>query len=125
MNSQQAITAPNRQVITIRPDGSVQGLQVKPGKGLDLRAFGAADIRRASEIVFHPGTQKWFVEFREGPMNGKPLTVSLLANARGLLGVEDEPDAVAYFDEYDQAVMGEIDALNFTRLNPGFLPTPG
>jgi hypothetical protein len=94
---------------------------VKPGKGLDLRTFGVAEIKRASEIVFHPGTQKWFVEFREEPMTGQPLTVSLLADARGCPGVGDEPDAVAYFDEYDQAVAGEIDTLNFLRLNPTYL----
>ena len=118
MDSQQPAIAPNRQVITIRPDGSIQGLQVKPGKGLDLRKFGAADIVRASEVVFHPGRQQWFVQLR---LTGcePSLCVSLLAVARGVPGVEDGANDVAYFDEYDDAVQGEIDALNYLRLNPG------
>jgi hypothetical protein len=116
MNTQ---TAPGQQVITIRPDGSLQGLQMKPGKGLDLREFGRAQIERASEVMFCPDRQRWYVEFREGPLTAKPLTVSLLVKARGEVGAEHEPEAVAYFDEYDDAVQGEIDALNYVRLNAG------
>jgi hypothetical protein len=51
-----------KQVITITVEGTMQGLQVKSGQGLDLRQFGDAKIVRASEIVFDDDKQAWKVD---------------------------------------------------------------
>lgn len=112
-------TAPGEQVITITPHGAIVGLEHKPGRGIDLKQFGRADkITRASEPIFCPDRQQWRVEFRDaGRWTGFTLTRSLLGMARGEpvphVGAEDP----AFFSAYDDAVQGEIDALNYLRLN--------
>ena len=63
-----------QQVITVGPDGSISGLQVKPGQGVDLRDFGAANIKRASEIVFSEEAQLWYVQICLGKYSGHKVT---------------------------------------------------
>jgi hypothetical protein len=107
------------QVITITRDGVLSGLQVKPGKGLDLRQFGKADIVRASEIAWDGEVQAWFVDVIQEAGRGK-LTVAKWRKA----GLQGDPahansteadDEVYMFDGYDDAVAAEIEYLNALR----------
>lgn len=73
------------QVVTISPSGELSGLQMKPGKGLDLTRLGEADVERISEILWHKAEQKWFVHIllgaKAGPSpspNGKLPTWALV-----------------------------------------------
>lgn len=109
-----------RQVITISPDGSVSGLQVKPGKGFDLRKLGNASITRASEVLFSEQHQLWFVEVREGRFSGQPITDNIMRLA-GLTYHDSRirPDkrigGVLWFSDYDDAVLCEIAVLDGLR----------
>lgn len=109
------------QVITIRGDGSIAGLQHKPGRGVDLKGFGRASIKRASEVLFSEEAQAWYVEFRSaGVYSGRELSVSLLReidpdDTLRIVGF-DEGTGRVYFGEYDDAVAGEIAFLNHARL---------
>jgi len=107
-----------QQVITIGPNGSLTGLQHKPGQGVDLRQFGRADIQRASEVLHCADRQKWYVEFRHaGTFTGKRLTHSMLFDAgHDLSNGQPVQDTTAYFQDYDEAVAGEIAVLNYLRL---------
>lgn len=91
-----------KQVITIKPDGTMAGLQHKPGKGVDLRQFGPAKIERASEIVFNEDTQKWNIRILCEPWGGEIIFL----HGHGVLE----------FQEYDDAVTYEIEILNKARL---------
>ena len=123
-----------RQVITVRADGSLQGLQHKPGKGLDLRQFGTARIERASEVLWHEESQSWVVEFRSGVLKGETLDQGHLM-AAGIDGdqppfkvkgiawtafersVGEGDQGVLLFEDYDQGVAAEIAVLDGLRLN--------
>lgn len=109
-----------RQVLTISPDGSLAGLQVKPGKGFDLRQMGRALITRASEVLFSEAEQKWYVEVREGRYNGRHIGTGLLT----LAGLADLPKGCVVSEmatgrimaaEYDDAVALEIAVLDGLR----------
>lgn len=110
----------NRQVITIRPDGQVEGLQRKPGQGLDLRKLGNASITRASEIVWSDREQKWFVHILSGRFAGKTLTYGLWINVVGARPPAGRDKLVntdrILFEEYDDAVKAEIAFLDAARL---------
>jgi hypothetical protein len=54
-----------QQIITIRPDGSLFGLQHKRGKGVDLRKLGPASIRRETIIEWDEEHQAWFIGWTE------------------------------------------------------------
>lgn len=114
-----------KQVITIKPGGLMEGLQVKPGKGVDLRQFGRANIQRASAIIWDEMEQKWFVQLLCGRFSGCCITKNLCFT----YGVEFSPhvqcltresadatDDNIYFEEYDEAVAAEIEFLNAARL---------
>ncbi len=120
------------QVISIGPDGGMSGLQVKPGKGLDLRQFGAAEVVRASEIIFDVTTQAWAVQLLDAPGHeadrGKRIT-TVMATEAGLLptvrrmitDAQILPDAstedgALLFHGYDVAVEFEIAYLDAWRL---------
>jgi hypothetical protein len=129
-----------KQVITIGADGSVSGLQVKPGKGFDLRCLGKAEIKRASEVIWDANSQMWKVELREGAgvYCGRMLDMFLAEESLGvdwwdLLGdtwvvtttpikLRNEPEydskneLVLQFQDYDDAVKAEIAVLNGLRL---------
>lgn len=122
------------QVITVQPDGTMSGLQVKAGKGLDLRQFGKAAIVRASEIAWDEEDQAWAVEIQDAPgleaMKGLRVTPLMAHDA----GVRDTLLSMVYsetanmaaptdavtFPDYDDAVKFEIAFLNAHRLKGRF-----
>lgn len=110
------------QVIQINADGSVEGLLHKPGRGVDLREFGRADIRRVTEILWDGDLQLWYVKFLVGRYAGKVLshamyatTINDRAQVAAIGNVRAYGDAV-FFKEYDDAVDAEIQACNHIRL---------
>lgn len=108
-----------RQVITVSPEGGLSGLQVKPGKGVDLRQFGQAKIVRASEIVFSEDHQMWTVEILVGVYRGCTLGHSLLtlAEVSGLETRQDASDGDTFlYLDYDVAVQDEIAFLDAVRV---------
>ena len=114
-----------RQTITIGPEGGISGLQVKPGKGVDLRQFGPAKIERASEVLWDETEQKWYVECRKGVHAGETLQqfehdviTRPVWNPASLL-MEALAGKTAYFDDYDEAVQAEIAWLDFIRKTEG------
>ena len=116
-----------RQVITITPTGGVEGLQVKPGKGVDLTKFGTAEVKRASEIVWDADEQAWKVDVLQDAGKGV-ITVAALAIARLEREAVDtlapsirhdlSPafESPVFFDSYDDAVKVEIAYLDALRL---------
>jgi hypothetical protein len=60
-----------QQIITISADGTVSGLQRKPGQGIDLRQLGHADIKRASLIEWDEAAQAWFVDVLQDAGKGR------------------------------------------------------
>lgn len=123
----------NKQVITIHPGGAVSGLQVKPGKGLNLQSLGKAKTVRASEIVWHEDAQAWYVDVLQtpgkGPVTGDklvdafpedtdPACAELLArtNAR----VHKDAYQPIVFDNYEDAVTLEVAYLDTLRLRGEF-----
>lgn len=122
-----------RQVISILVDGTMQGLQVKPGQGLDLTKFGKATVIRASEIVWDEDAQAWFVDvlqeagrgpvtfnrFADGALGAdaqstSDVTVTLNRIApSGWSGEDNEP---LLFISYDEAVRAEVAYLDGLRL---------
>lgn len=120
MNTPQNPQTPTKtQVVTINPDGSVEGLQRKPGQGLDLRVLGTADIRRVSEIEFNCTTQKWFVHVLLGRWAGAVLGTSHFMNHVKTIpegGSADWDAGTVEFDDYDKAVAAEVAFLDAVRL---------
>jgi hypothetical protein len=108
------------QLITIAADGSMTALQVKRGKGLDLRQFGHADIVRSSLIEWDAEVQGWKVRLLHCTVDHGLLTPDLCHKA----GV-DVPDTAQrygeggecalYFDEYEDAVTAEVDVIQGLR----------
>lgn len=132
-----------KQVITITPDGELSGLQVKKGRGLDLKALGHAEIERASEITWDEAAQCWRVHVlnevacqwmmnntggRDRPYlrGGVTLThnqrfmatgdVELPSGALSNMraGGKHDGDWLGFVD-YDDAVAAEIEFLNALR----------
>lgn len=118
------------QVVTISPSGELSGLQMKPGKGLDLTRLGEADVERISEILWHKAEQKWFVHILLGAKAG-PLTVAKWEAADLGVGAlhaidpdyavetdeaKDYQDRLLIFTDYDRAVQAEIKYLDTVRL---------
>lgn len=110
------------QIITIGKDGSVSGLQRKPGQGLDLTKFGRAKVERVSEIVFDEAHQQWFVQIITGPMAGRVLTYDLMRehafNPHTLKHWAGwgSPDNRILFESYDHGVTAEVAFLDHCRL---------
>jgi hypothetical protein len=115
-----------KQVITIHRDGSISGLQRKPGQGLDLRQLGKAEIRRATEILWNEEEQAWYIHILQGLHATDPLgpfhcgiadvsyeEVSALApsGVRPAYG-----GGYLLFNEYDEAVKVEIVVLDALRV---------
>ena len=112
------------QVITVHSDGKISGLQVKKGRGLDLRSFGPAKIVRASEIVWDEDNQAWAVEIMDAPGFEDLKGCRLTHRSAAMIGLEltkalpplpgDYP--VALFEHYEDAVEFEIAYLDAHRL---------
>jgi len=114
------------QVISVAPDGTVSGLQRKPGQGLDLRQFGKADIQRASLIEWAEDVQAWFIDVLQDAGRG-PVSYRRWIEAVGTVEPEGFVGAANYVDdrpmlfaEYDDAVKAEIAYLDALRLQGQF-----
>lgn len=111
-----------QQIITIAPNGIMSGLQVKKGRGVDLRQFGPAKIERASEIVFNDRYQAWSVLLLKAGGRGHALvTEALYHEATGLQGWPEGCQELTagghlLFGDYDDAVQAEIAVLDGLRL---------
>lgn len=118
----------NKQVITITPAGAVSGLQVKKGKGFDLKSLGHANIERVSEILWHERTQRWIIKLLDpAPMmyRGR-LSLQVLEHAgfplpdtatTAEVGIFDDiKRTLVLFEDYDDAVATEIAFLNSLRV---------
>lgn len=106
------------QVITIGPDGSLQGLMRKKGEGIDLREFGPAKIERTSLVEFDEERQLFHVQFIAGPLSGKLLTYPLFAACTGKTVRFNNSDHVMRFESYEEAVKYEIMVLDGYRARP-------
>lgn len=112
----------NTQIVTIHMDGSISGLQRKPGQGLDLTKLGRAEIKRASEIVWVEEHQQWMISILTGQHAGKVVTHTL-CEAHGFnpfrfvgdWSCQHEDDRIM-FPDYDDAVRGEIAFLDHLRV---------
>lgn len=105
-----------RQVITIKPDGSIEGLERRDG--FDFKKLGKAEIQRTSEVEFDSEKQKWFVSFKHCESYPKlNWFLWCCVNNWAYIGVGKEDPYLAYFDTYEQGVQAEIKTLDFLRLN--------
>lgn len=117
------------QIITIKPDGTIEGLQRKKGEGVDLRKLGHAKIRRASEIVWEEDEQMWFIrvltpdqyptvvlwaEMREADIPVLPDRIEDCVEVSATDG--SFINGIPYFAEYDDAVKAEIAYLDYCRV---------
>ena len=121
-----------KQVITIGPDGSMSGLQRKPGQGIDLRQFGRAEIKRASLIEWSDADQAWWINVLQSAGQGnvtfekiravhgsdhcRATDVLDAAAPSGWCKAKERGDRTLLFDEYDDAVKVEIAFLDALRL---------
>ena len=107
----------DKQLISITPYGEMVGLQTKKGKGIDLRQFGKAEIKRSSIIEWDNCHQKWFIRMLP---EGYELTTSVLmgVGSRFLFNHSEDGD-IAYFDDYEDAVKVEIAYIQETRKAKG------
>lgn len=109
-----------RQVITVHADGSISGLQRKNAQGLDLRQFGHADIKRASEVTWNSEAQAWAVQILDDDHGHYCLTATRLFEVSGfreLPAAKVEPQTgILFFSDYDKAVDAEIFFLDSARL---------
>jgi hypothetical protein len=99
------------QVISVKTDGSLQGLQFKKN-GIDLRQFGNAAIKRATDIEWCEDAQKWKIKFLQGRLKGKYADRFLCAFlAQGCDENKVDESGTLLFDEYDSAVSAEIEMI--------------
>lgn len=104
-----------KQVIRISPDGSVHGLHVEGG--FDYKALGQVDSVRVSEIKWDTARQRWFIQFLRGPLAGKKLTKAKLKEYGVVSARADQCSyAVAYYQDYRQAVADEVEVVNAASL---------
>lgn len=123
----------SQQVITFSPDGTISGLQVKPGRGVDLSTMGKAKIVRASEIVWDEDKQAWTIVIQDAPgldyFKGIAVTTSMACKAginqllidywmaeKAVIPHPDGVDEPLWFASYDDAVKFEIAYLDAWRL---------
>lgn len=118
---------PTKQVITFKPDGSVEGLAFK-NKGLDLRQFGRAKIERTSEIIWSENSQAWTIQFLHGNQAGRfagfrhlSMLGVQLADAEKIVATLSTDCVAAFnlmtFADYDDAVRTEVIMIQSARLS--------
>ncbi len=100
-----------RQLITVRPDGSLFGLQHKKGKGVDLTKLGRASVKRVTMIEWDEDVQQWYIRWID---SDDPWTVRFMLDS--LLPDKDKQNPLAgnwtaYFEDYDLAVKAEVDVV--------------
>lgn len=120
-----------KQLITIDKDGVVTGLQMKRGKGLDLRTLGVAKIERSSLIEWSDLYQKWYIKFLNGKMANRVACVSIADDAgmadkvgESAIAFHFELETVAersayLFDDYEDAVIAEVKLIQALRIKHG------
>lgn len=126
----------SQQKITINPDGSMSGLEYKPGKGVDMKALGDADVKRATDIEWDAGAKAWKVKWldfnKEGYMTYSEYARGLshyLANEFAYKTWKMMADMYAFTDpeylsrpalfaSYEDAVVAEIDTIEGLGLKP-------
>ena len=109
-----------KQIITIQPDGTIVGLEHKK-KGLNLRQFGKADIKRLTLIEWCDHFQMWHIQWTEDHKAAAthPSLCWCKSQFAGAgvswedhagLAVEDDgtPDCTIYFEHYEDAVGAEV-----------------
>ena len=121
----------NKQVVTVGPTGSLSGLQLK-GRGVDLRKFGHAQIKRISEIVWIDNYQAWCVKPKRGVLKDLLLSSLNVINTAGIgfsevgsLLMECNAKRPFWgtrplpfrFDEYEEAVKFEVAFIQWCMLN--------
>lgn len=104
-----------QQKVFIKKDGTIEGLQVKKGKGIDLRQFGKAKIERASEIVWNEKLQKWFIKVLVGRFKNRVLTTGMFSTYTKSNDISSLVDKEMYFEDYEDAVKKEIAFLDSVR----------
>jgi hypothetical protein len=111
------------QVITIRPDGSIIGLDHKK-KGLDLRQFGKANIRRVTLIEWHEHYQLWMISWTEEVCFPSETWMSTLFEDAGInwsdhngLGIDQGGESLILFSDYDDAVGAEVAVVQAMQLS--------
>ena len=122
LNAMMGTKTMTKQVITVEPDGTTSGLQVKKGRGLNLQSMGHARTVRISEIVWDEHWQAWFINVLHGPAAG-PISLARWREATGAekyarvegMSKGDPNGRVLYFDDYDRAVAVEIEYLDALR----------
>lgn len=114
-----------KQVITIRPGGSIESLMYAPDKGVDIKSMGKAKIKRFSEVLFDEDIQKFYIRFLQGPYAGQTLKHWMYMEVQmapdyplWYREFEFDPDSLEdtmYFDGYHIAVDHEIDFYNSSK----------
>lgn len=122
----------SKQLITVRPDGSVQGLDFKE-KGMSLVALGKASTRRISEVEWSDQHQMWTVRLLQGTLAGVWLTQKVLVDSlpdypwqyrrNGWIGATGDipyrgqsKDGLLLFALYEHAVTAEVFFIQQVRL---------
>jgi len=103
------------QRVTIRPDGSIAGLDHKK-KGLSLRQFGKATIQRVTLVEWDEDHQGWYIRWF-GRKGGKVWSHNTFEVAKvrlydfeAKLAVTNS-GAVPMFEDYEEAVRAEVAVL--------------
>ena len=125
---------PTKQLITISPTGEVSSLQMKKGKGLDLRVLGEASIKRSSLIEWDEQEQAWFIKLLDyrgcrpdkeslfHTVVSRDLVETAGDDALCVMGDLGEAcwhggsgECAVYFKEYEDAVTLEIATIQGLR----------
>tara|TARA_R110000772_G_scaffold156776_1_gene268013 strand:+ start:790 stop:1128 length:339 start_codon:yes stop_codon:yes gene_type:complete len=93
-----------KQLITIKPDGSLFGLDHKQ-KGLQLKKLGAAKTKRATLIEFNEERQQWFIYWANDWQS--PWTISVVEES-GCQSDSVDKHGTLYWNEYEDAVDVEV-----------------
>jgi len=109
---------PMNQLITIRPDGSITGLDFKRA-GLDLRKLGKAQTERVSEVTFAEERQQWLVQYVALPGMQGNMTLFNVAQSKADLSkltyFIGAPANTLYFPDYEDAVAAEVAVIQGLR----------
>ena len=111
-----------KQLITVRPDGSLFGLKHKKGRGVDLTKFGKAKVKRVTLIEWDEDYQEWYIRWADSDerWTTKFIMDSVLPHTK-----LPEGEEIAYFEDYDDAVETEIlviQSLTKGRRIPFWIP---
>lgn len=113
-----------KQVITIDTNGNISGLQVKPGRGVDLQRMARdigtkAQTERVSEIAWDEMEQAWFVLpirgfFKDCAITQDTWEAYCPFPPQGMTRVQHDTK-VLLFEDYEMAVKAEVQILDAAR----------